>query len=145
MRIVTLLLIGTVLALAGLIVYVRLAPTDPAAWHVDPAAGQSGPGAAVADVTLPGAPGEVLARLEAVALATARTRRLAGSVGEGRITFVTRSAVFGFPDYTTISAEPAPDGQGTRLRIFARLRFGQADFGVNAARVSAWLDALGAG
>ena len=61
---------------------------------------------------------------------------------EGRITYITRSAAFGFPDYTTVEAVTAEDG--TRLAIYARLRFGQSDMGVNQARVEEWLSALAA-
>ena len=49
-------------------------------------------------------PEDVLARLDAIALQTPRTMRLDGSPEDGLITWVTRSAVFGFPDYTTAAA-----------------------------------------
>ncbi|HHB81701.1 MAG TPA: DUF1499 domain-containing protein, partial [Aliiroseovarius sp.] len=52
------------------------------------------------------------------------------------MTFVTRSRLWGFPDYTTIAYA---DG---RITIFARLRFGRSDLGVNAARVGAWRELL---
>ena len=54
----------------------------------------------------------------------------------GRISWVPRSALWGFPDYTT--AEVRPDG----LYTYARLRFGRGDMGVNAARLQAWAQAL---
>ena len=78
------------------------------------------------------APGR-FARLEEIILATARTERLAGSAEAGMATYVTRSKVFGFPDYTTIRQR---DGQ---LEIYGRLRFGKSDLGVNKARVESWL------
>jgi uncharacterized protein (DUF1499 family) len=81
-----------------------------------------------------------LAAVDRVAMAEPRTVRLAGSPDEGRITYVSRSRVFGFPDYTTVSA--IADEGGTRLVIHARLRFGQSDMGANAARVGRWLAAL---
>jgi Protein of unknown function (DUF1499) len=123
--------------------YVRLAPSDVGRWHVSPQA--EGPwGEVVADersATLRlgpdrGTPSDLLARLDAVALATARTVRLAGSVGEGRITWVTRSLLWGFPDYTT--AEARADG----LHVYARNRFGHGDLGVNASRLRDWLGRL---
>jgi uncharacterized protein (DUF1499 family) len=77
-----------------------------------------------------------LARLDVVARDTTRTLVLAGSVEEGMITYVTRSAVIGFPDYTTVQQD------GDQLKVYARLRFGRSDFGVNHARVNRWLDAL---
>jgi uncharacterized protein (DUF1499 family) len=139
-------LVLAMLAIAGS-AYVRLAPSDPALWHVDPATGQDGRGSATAGVATPlfyaaTTPADLLARLDAIALETPRTVRLAGSVEEGRITYITRSALWGFPDYTTVAALPAGEG-GAQLMIFARLRFGDSDLGVNAARVAGWLAALG--
>ena len=52
------------------------------------------------------------------------------------ITYVTRSRVFGFPDYTTVRQA------GDTLEIHGRLRFGESDMGVNAARVDGWLERL---
>ena len=122
----------------GLMVFIRLSPSDPARWHV--------PLTFDADETLAGGarrviPGDaqMLERLDAIARATPRTKVLAGSVDDGHITYVTRSAGFGFPDHTTVQLT---DGQ---IRIYARLRFGKADFGVNAARVDQWIDELNAG
>lgn len=137
---------------AGLMLYIRLAPSDPARWHVDPfeaprpegngwlvrpEGGNAAPGAVA------GSPQEVLARLDAIARAWPRTRVLAGSVAAGRITYVTRSRLMGFPDYTSVAARPGPGG--TALAIYARQRFGARDLGVNRARVEAWLAALGRG
>ncbi|WP_170338272.1 DUF1499 domain-containing protein [Ruegeria arenilitoris] len=124
-----------VAAVVGLGLYVRLAPADPARWHVQVVA--------EADRDLPGGVIRVaqtgpdgLARLDQVARATPRTTVLAGSVDEGLITYVTRSRVFGFPDYTTAQQD------GDTLRIYGRLRFGRRDFDVNRSRVDGWLAAL---
>lgn len=119
--------------------YIRLAPSDPARWHVDPgAAPTAGERRAV---TLDGTtPQETLARLDAIALASPRTTRMAGSPAEGRMTWVTRTALFGFPDYTTAAARA--EGSATVLTIHARQRFGRNDLGVNAARLDAWLGLL---
>ncbi|OYW47683.1 MAG: hypothetical protein B7Z31_15380, partial [Rhodobacterales bacterium 12-65-15] len=81
-------------------------------------------------------PVDLLSRLDAIALASPRTTRLAGSVTEGRITWITRSALWRFPDYTT--AEARSDG----LFLYARQRFGSDDLGVNAARLRDWLSRL---
>jgi len=151
----TLLLLA--LIVLGGMAYIRLAPSDPARWHVmaPPADGSVGgepasagidavkevPGGAHAMLTVPdAAPADVLARLDAIALATPRTRRLAGSPGDGMITWVTRSAVFGFPDYTTAAARA--DGAVTTLTLHARQRFGRRDLGVNAARLRDWIARL---
>ncbi|MFN3970614.1 MAG: DUF1499 domain-containing protein [Gemmobacter sp.] len=141
-----------ILALLGLMAWVRLAPVDPARWHVAVAVGadpQPGPCTVVAEAgsartscLLPLSPAEVLARLDTIALATPRTRRVAGNAEEGRITWETRSALWGFPDYTT--AEARDLGDGTRLDVLARLRFGGYDLGVNAARLRGWLSRLAA-
>jgi uncharacterized protein (DUF1499 family) len=136
------LALGLLAAVVAFALYVRLAPSDPARWHVAPVA--DGPAGQVQVAGLnratlrlaAAAPADLLARLDAVAMATPRTIRLAGSVAEGRITWVTRSALWGFPDYTT--AELRPDG----LAIAARSRFGQGDLGVNAARLGDWLAKL---
>lgn len=125
------------LLLSGLFCYIRLAPSDPARWHTDPATGQSGPGSHALRQSYALPPAELLARLDAVALATPRTTRLAGSPESGRMTWITRSRFWGFPDYTTAAATPNGAG-GSDLALFARLRFGRSDFGVNAARLALW-------
>ena len=68
-----------------------------------------------------------------------RTNVLAGDVASRRISFVTRSRVFGFPDYTTLQLS-----DGT-LRAYARVRFGQSDMGVNRERLEGLLAAIKAG
>lgn len=143
-------LVVVLLLVAAAMLWVRLAPSDPQRWHVDPAAqnsSQIGEGVVEEDFgarsvrRFEGAePEEVLRRLDDIATATPRTHRIAGSPEEGRITWITRSAFFGFPDYTT--AEVHAEGPSTMLTVYARLRFGKADFGVNAARLRRWLSQL---
>jgi len=148
MRVILAVVFLVVLAAVAAAAYFRLAPSDPARWHVDPATAQPGPerfvvrpdGGDTAGPLLEMPPREALAAFDAVARAAPRTQVLAGSVDEGRITYVTRSAVWGFPDYTTVEAVPAEGG--TRLVVFARARFGQSDLGVNEARVRGWLERL---
>lgn len=130
---------------------VRLAPSDPAVWHVDPMSAQPPEekghyivrptGGTASSATYPGTPAEVLERLDTIAMATPRTQRLAGSVGDGKITYITRSKGFGFPDYTTVQTFTAKKGTG--IAVFAQQRFGREDFGVNQARVEDWLGQLG--
>lgn len=140
---------GLVLALAGIAVlafmaYVRLAPVAVEDWHVDlaavgfdPAAGQMFCVTRANGSGLTEDPSAALGRLDAIALGTPRTERLAGSVGEGRITWVTRTRLMGYPDYTTAQVM-ADKG----LCVFGRQRFGHGDWGVNAARIGAWMQAL---
>jgi uncharacterized protein (DUF1499 family) len=139
-------LLGLLVAILAFAAYVRLAPSDPGRWHVDLAAPDLVmPGNAQVFCIRPenaygpieGDPVALLQRLDAIALATPRTRRLAGSAAEGRITWVTRSALFGYPDYTTAQILAGPS-----LCLMARQRFGREDFGVNAARLGAWAQAL---
>jgi len=130
--------------------WVRLAPLNSEVWHVDPMVAES-PGsrgwlvrpeagdAAWPVWALP--PEDVLGTLDKVALGEPRTRRIAGDVGAGRITYVTRSRLWGFPDYTTVQV--IPGAAGATLALHARARFGQSDVGVNRARVERWRDALG--
>ena len=134
-----------VVAVLGFAAWVRLAPTDPAAWHAAP------PPKGVGDhpfsggfeaVRAPERPvAEVLAEADREILSTPRTRRIAGGVDEGKITYETRSALWGFPDYTTVSI----DREANTIAFHARLRFGREDFGVNEARVRGWLARLGLG
>lgn len=133
MRIVVIVLLVVLVLAIGLAVYVRVAPSDPARWHVMPDD--------VTDRDLEGGAMRVvdageggLARLHEIVTDTPRTTVLAGSVEEGMITYVTRSKVFGFPDYTTVQQS------GGKIRLYGRLRFGKSDLGVNAKRVDGWLN-----
>jgi hypothetical protein len=131
-------------------VYVRFAPSDPSRWHEDPSTGAAvSPGPCAVVKTVGAArvaclraetPGALLALLDDIALASPRTKRLAGNPEDGRITWISRSALWGFPDYTTAQAVATP--QGTRLDIHARNRFGIDDMGVNAARLTDWISRL---
>ena len=148
---------GMIAGLLALIVlgfglYVRFAPSDAARWHqplpTDAVALedcvmsiQQGRGDARAACLVPGETTDVLMALDTIAVTSPRTKRLAGSWADGRITWITRSALWGFPDYTTAQVTAGPDGK-TRLDIHARLRFGESDLGVNAARLVDWLTRL---
>ena len=139
------------LAILGLIVvfavWVRAAPYDAEVWHrpTDPRPAGDYPSAggflAVREITA--APDAVLSALDTVAAATVRTTRMSGAPQDGMVTYRTRSALWGFPDYTTVATQADPDTGNTVLVINARLQFGQSDMGVNRARVQGWLDALG--
>lgn len=124
------------LVAANFAAWVRFAPSDPARWHVAPevTVDEDLPGGVKRRVTDAGP--EALRRFDAIARATPRTQVLAGSVAEGMVTYITRSAFWGFPDYTTVRQ------QGADLLIHGRLRFGSSDMGVNRARVDRWIAAL---
>ena len=115
--------------------YVRLAPSDTGRWHSmpDTVADKDFEAGAMRVVT---AGPEALAQLDRIARTWPRTTVLAGSVETGMITYVTRSALWGFPDYTTVRR------RGRQLELLARLRFGRSDMGVNRRRLEAWLDQM---
>lgn len=147
------LLFVLALLILGLGIFVRLAPSNPSQWHLDPGAvsvpkkpnfdlmrPQDG-SRAPAQFSEP--PEALLQRLNAVALAEPRVSVLAGSPAEGQITYIARSALWGFPDYVSVKA--VDDGAGgSQLLAFSRARFGYSDMGVNGKRMTAWLAALGA-
>ena len=149
MRLLRTMTVAILIVFLGFAAWVRLSPVDVTRWNVDVAgdtptlcAGgiEAAAASARAACLSPDAPEQVLARLDAVALSTPRTRRIAGSPDDGRITWETRSLLMGYPDYTT--AQTTPAASGTRLDVLARSRFGAGDWGVNAARLSDWLKAL---
>lgn len=146
MSLLSLILCAGALALLLAAAWVRLAPSDPARWHVDPAdvtargARNSwlvadAPGADAPALHVALSPAAAGTRIGAVILATPRTYRLAGD--DAFATYVTRSALWGFPDYASVRV--IPDGQGAAISIFSRARFGDGDLGVNRARVTGWL------
>ena len=146
--VLTLLLIA--LGVVGLSLYVRYAPVNPADWNVaiagleaasaDPCTDKISlvPQGARVTCLVPGTPAEVLAKLDAIALAGPRTIKLVAT--DSLVTWESRSQLMGFPDYITVELAAAPEG--TRLDIFSRQRFGGGDMGVNAARLKAWLAQL---
>lgn len=130
--------------------YVRLSPMDPSIWHVLPGAGaRSGrpnewlvaEGGDAGPVRSSAPPAVALTRLDGAAMAEAGTERLAGSPEEGFVTWVQRSRLLGYPD--AISARAVAEGEGSRIAIWSRSRYGYSDMGVNRARVERWLDAAG--
>lgn len=149
--------IGVVIVVAmfgfvGLMGYFRIAATDADVWHIDPTDPALSDGAGAALVRADGAikspvfdelPEALLTRLDTVAMDTPRTRRLAGSVAQGRITYMTRSFFFGFPDFTSVTT--VPSGAGAQVVAYGRLRFGSSDMGVNGERLEGWLADLAAG
>lgn len=115
--------------------YVRLAPSDPTVWHVEPkVVGDKNFRNGVTRRLTVGKDG--LRRMDALIASEPRTQVLEGSVHQGMVTYVTRSRMMGFPDYTTMVQS------GEDLLIYARSRFGRKDFGVNRQRVERWIGAL---
>ncbi len=150
------------LAAATGYVVINTSSHDPARWHVDPTTARPGANqneyfaaphgttTAPADAETrlyPERPRALLARFDAIARAQPRTQVVAGDPDSLMITYVQRSRVFGFPDYLTVKAVAivGSTGEGgASLIIWSRARYGRSDFGVNRARVEAWLALLDA-
>ena len=136
-------IVFAVIALLGLLAFIRLAPSDPAVWHVDPLTlvAPSRPNhwlLSAPPLALTMTAQEAATKISAIAKATPRTALLAG---QGlHTTWITRSAVMGYPDYTSVMITPA--SSGSTIAVFARARFGHSDLGVNRARVESWLNQL---
>lgn len=139
------------LPVLGGMLYVRLAPSDPALWHADPLLAERPQtpnfhlirpvgGNASAPIYLM-RPAALAAAIDRVARADG-AELVIGSVEDGHMTYVSRSAFMGFPDYTSIKVLPA--GEGATFAAFARARFGNSDLGVNRRRLERWLHALAA-
>ncbi|QDY68701.1 DUF1499 domain-containing protein [Qingshengfaniella alkalisoli] len=144
----TAIIIAVLVAAFGL--WVRVAPSNEARWHVDPlrvegwskAQGylvRPNNGDAATPVFNEDAEG-VLMAFDQIAMSTPRVIHLAGSVDTGMLTYEIRSLVWGFPDYLTVHA--VPDDGGTSLAIWSRARYGKSDMGVNRKRVEDWLSQM---
>ncbi|WP_276153195.1 MULTISPECIES: DUF1499 domain-containing protein [unclassified Sulfitobacter] len=139
---------GVLFVVVAAMAYVRLTPVVPEEWHQQ--AYPSGMGAklgAKSFVWREPVAGDEEARLRALAeviSATPRTQVVAGSVDAGQVTFVTRSQVFGFPDFTTIGIYQGlvEEGDIRYLEVYGRARFGRSDLGVNAKRIKGWRAAI---
>lgn len=149
---IKLVVILALLAVAAVMLYVRFTPSDPALWHVDPRA-----------IPKPETPNHWLIRpvggderpphyrldapalaevVDAVVLARPRTRRVAGSVGSGHMTYLARTPIMGYPDYVSIRVYATE--LGSSLAVFSRSRFGRSDLGANRARMAEWMAAIDA-
>jgi len=134
-------LVGLVLVVLAADLWVRLAPLPPARFHKMGTTNAPGewPGTGGFAVALPlsDTPQAALARIDRIIMATTpRTRRLSGSIVTRHLSYVSRSALWGFPDITNVWIA------GDTLQISGHLRFGRSDLGVNQARIRGWLAAL---
>lgn len=129
--VIVLILVAAVSGLA----YIRLAPHDVETVHQPIDADGNEDFAIGARRVVPATQGD-FERIIADISQLPRTKILAGSKDSGLVTFVTRSAAFGFPDYTTVQWR-----DGT-IRLYARLRFGGSDLGVNRERLEGVLARL---
>lgn len=125
---------GLAIVVAALMAYVRLSPNQPDVWHIDVPTfeDKSFAGGAIRVITGDAAD---LARLHDIIVASG-ARLIAGSVEQGHVTYISRTAIMGFPDFTTVQLK---DG---KIALYGRLRFGKSDFGVNGRRIEGWLNML---
>lgn len=135
--------------------WIRVAPDDPARWHVDPLGvvvsgasnawrvapeGMGAPPDAVS-AAWPISAAELASAFDRIALSAPRTSRLAGSPEELWTTYVHRSRLWAFPDYVSVRAVDLGDGEAA-LAIYSRSRYGASDLGINRSRVEDWLARL---
>lgn len=152
------IIIFGVLCLLALIagIAIRRASDDPAVWHVDPLTSTSTGNPnwyrlvpADADVDRdPKRDGdapiytqsaaEVAAAFDAFVQSESNVEVLAGSAADGFVTYIQRSALFGFPDYASVKFIDLPAG-GSTIAIFSRARYGKSDLDVNEKRVVRWV------
>lgn len=121
---------------AGILLYIRFAPVDPEKFHVGipETSDQDMSNGAIRVLT--GQSPDALANVDSAARALPRTELLAGSVEQGRITYVTRSLIYGYPDITTV------EQTGDTVKIRARRKFKLGDFKANRKRAERLLAAL---
>ena len=142
-----------ILAAAGA-TWVRLNPMEAADWHADPdAAERTGrpndyliaPGGDREPIVTEAGPGDLHKRLGDALARMPRTEPLDETVTDDAIlaTWVQRSQLMRYPD--AISFKITPEGDGSRLVIWSRSRYGQSDLGVNRARIEDLLSDLDLG
>lgn len=140
-----LILAVLLIAALGTAAYIRLAPSDPARWNIDPVAasdpGDTGVLLEPGKVVFEDMPETLLTRLDGVMRAQPRTTVLTGSTADLQITYIVRSKWLGFPDYITVKALTS-DGGGSTLAILSRSRFGGSDIDVNEKRLDRILSDL---
>ena len=154
LKYILLILIAVLLIGAAL---VRLRPIQMAAYHVEDiqplvskdVSGQFSVGlggdipAPVLDVPIDVA----AARIQAIILRTPNTKLFAGDLTPDNAsdvrrsaTYITRSALWGFPDVTSVQLDQT--AEGVSVSMHGRLVYGKADLGVNETRIRVWLEQL---
>jgi uncharacterized protein (DUF1499 family) len=87
--------------------------------------------------------GPALLRDRWLEMTSAEPRVRLVSTGPDRVhfVFIQRSFFFQFPDVINVEFLPTGNG-GSTLVLLSRARYGESDFGVNRARVGAWVTKL---
>jgi len=139
------------ITLIGFGFFIRLAPSDPGFWHVDPLTAKKGRKKNVF-IQLPGegkypSPefdfgAELLAhKFSELVLKNPDVSVLAGTPNDLFMTFIARTKLMRYPDYISIRFIDL-GGDRSTLAVFSRSRFGHSDRGVNRRRFLAWQDQL---
>jgi hypothetical protein len=137
------------LFVAGCMAYIRLAPSDPDLWHVDPMTAVR-PAKPNSFMLRPGVgkyptpefsvSAQVLEQaFDAMVMGQPNVKRLAGSPADLWVTYIARTPIIGYPDYISVRYVPLTDGKSS-LAVYSRARFGYGDKGVNRKRMLKWLD-----
>ena len=86
-------------------------------------------------------PARLRERWMEMAAAEPRVRLVSGDKDRQHLVYIQHSFFFRFPDIITVEFMPTGNSHST-LALLSRSRYGKADFGVNAARVGAWIAKL---
>jgi hypothetical protein len=125
----------SIMAVVAGLAYIRLAPVDVARWHKPIGDADNSDGEGWSARVVQASPGK-LSDIHQTMLKLPRTQLVAGSVGDGRLTYITRSKWMGFPDFTTV------EQADSHIKLYARLRFGRSDLGVNGKRLDGVLESV---
>ncbi len=135
----------------GLILWVRVAPSDANQWHVDPETVEKGArpnqflmrdGQDANSLVFDMPPAELAANFNDVALSKPNVVVLDGDAKDLFVTYMQRTKLMAYPDYISVKVTPEEGGK-SRLFVYSRSRFGRSDLGVNKARIQDWTAALG--
>lgn len=85
-------------------------------------------------------PQALYSAIRQIAAEMPRTYPLSNKDDRLEAAYVARSRVFNFPDTIMLKVAAVPGG--STLVLYSASRYGESDFGVNKARVTAWLAAL---
>lgn len=148
MKIVVSFLVVVILAMLA---YVRYAPSDARAWHVDPLTAKkpklpnaflfrgAGGKHPAPEYEMPA--GALAVKFDDLAMLKPSVTRLDGDPADLFVTYIARTKYVGFPDYISIKFIEL-DADRSTIAVFSRSRFGYSDRGVNRRRVLAWLAEL---
>jgi len=94
-----------------------------------------------ASPTFPVDPARLRDRWMEMAAAEPRVHLVGTEKERMHLAYIQHSFFFQFPDVITVEFLPTGNGHST-LALLSRSRYGKGDFGVNAARVDAWIAKL---